>query len=672
MSSPERPADLPAVSGRGALRVSPALAAQLKASLAQDDAKAGLALSMAELQAILDETSLDDLDAYISKSVLLRELMNRMKDQALSLRVLQDDPQVAAALALAESVRQRTQALRPTDGPSTEHQLQVLKNIEEGTQAARLALIAVQGAEGAALIKAEAATLTGEAEALGEKHNAAVKRVRADMSGQLVVAEARRDGERDLVRTETERVRSVGEDMALLSEAQRKGAQRVQIANAIDDVRGDIARTKSGRVAQEELEEAEGALDNAKYIDRLLSRYIAHVGAGAGQLVTAVLSTIGFASMAEERTPVVWALSGASALAVSSGMFAMIEAHMKGGWSFRRNWLAGTAFVALAGVTAGANYGGAVSELRPNGVMVESWTPEDAKGTQFVADARTNLSGLNETTSASVATVVAAGNALVDETLGRGASGQYGFEKESIQKLAEYRARLDEEVKALAAANDCEGLEALDANYKAMMDRMEAERLANPSYAKSAFVVGGKYDWDASAHIEACEGTHPVSGRELASQIEDELGIIRDELAQGTLKDPSKVNPRVASLNQKIKALAAIVDIEEVELQKMDPLMYQAIKVLVDSTAHSIDNMLNDAENTVPYWPFGYLILSLAMDQIGMLFSMLVWVARGNLKKAREEYENYLTRVTEVQRKNGDERLKGLSSKPKTGDRVNE
>lgn len=660
---PPEDAPLPLITPpSSALALRPGLAAGLRAALGKQGEQASLALSMAELQQILDATDQGTLDTYIAQAESLRALMDRMKDQAIALRVLNEDPQVAQALEMIEAIRQRTAALRPTGGDSAETQIAALTSIETSTQAARLALLRTQRGEQAAIIEVEAEAFRGETAALTGRHEAERERVNADLSGQREIADARAQGQRALVEAETTRAREVGNDLAVLAGAQRKNTQRVTVEGAIDDARMAVAGARAGRIADEEREEAEGKLDNAKTIERMLSKYISHVGAVAGQGVTAVLSTIGFASMAEERTPVVWGLSAASALAVSSGMFAMIESHMKGGWSFRRNWFAGGAFAGLALVTAGANYGGAVSELRPNGVMVESWTPEDAKGTEFVATAREKLDGLNGTTGTSVAAAVAAGNALVDETLGRGPSGEYGFEKESIKKLAEYRDSLKKEVEALAAANDCEGLEALDANYKAMMDRMQAEKLAKgDAYSKSDFVIGGKYDWDASSQIENCEATHPVSGRDLAAQIESDLTTIRDELAQGTLKDPSKVNPRIATLNQKVKALAGIVDIEEVELKKMDPLMYQAVKVLVESTSSGIDNLLNDAKHNVPYWPFGYLILSLAMDQIGMLFSMLVWVARGNLKEARKEYENYLTRVSEAQLKKEEARLAELS-----------
>jgi hypothetical protein len=636
--------------------------------LGLENGQTTLALSMAELQALLDATDKDDLEAYLAKAEQLRTLVSQMIKQATEMKAIQDDPDLARALILVSAVEQRTAALRPTNGETAEAKLIALRALEDATREANVALHAAQAKERAALVRVEADAFRDETDALTNRHEAERDRATADLNGRRGVAEANLNGELALVEVERSRVAQVGTELLDLEAQRRAGTQRAQIQGAIDGARVNLSAQKADRVANEEMRAREEAYDRTRKNEETLSQWLAHVVAFAGQTTTAALSTIGFASMAEERTVAVWVISASSAMAVSGAMFGMIEGHMRGGWAIRRNPVMAAMFFALATVTAGANYGGAVAELRPNGVMTQSWDSQDKKGTTFLTEAREKLDVVNTTTAASVDAVIAAGNKLVDETLGRGASGQYGFKAESIRKLADYRQTLTDAVAELSAANDCEGLEALDKNYKEMMDRLQAEKDRNPSFAVADFVVGGRYDWTDKDQVDACEAVHPISGRVLAGKIETELTVIRDELAQGTLKDPSTINPRIATLNQEMKTLAGMVDMDAVELEKMDPLMFQALKVLVENTVATFDNLANGATNNIAYWPYGYAVLSLAMDQIGLLFSILVWVSRGNTERARRELEAYMTRQGETAAKpepkaSAWSRIKGMFSR---------
>lgn len=503
------------------------------------------------------------------------------------------------------------------------------------------------------------------------------------------------EGEQTLAEQERAHLDTIGETARTVRELKARHAYEATIGGGVASGRlkraGDELPAALDREAK--LKEKENA-DHNKSHERIEA--LGPVAAAVSQMVSAYLNAQGFHGMSlHPEDPSSWVAPVGVALALNGGVYLGTLTYMKAKWNFRSSPLIAAGFAALVTGTIASGYAGMARETIPETVLADSITDRVDAIVDFTEMARGRIATqFNDPANDLVINVQKAGTAVYDEATGVGPSRVYGFRQDSIARWADYRLTVDTAARGLNDAGMCDELGRLDANYKELNDRLQAEKERNPKFAPDKTFVtvnastGEKeYDTSFETQIDACETTNPKSPQELITSVDTRLAKIREGLSDGTIMDTPALNVELREMNVELKKLetwlnfdtsklkdaaekaatpttnpggaptapaadtaptaptegeeAAAKKFEAPKLQELDPMFYESMGLLYDNTMNMIDNLSIENEEDKKPVSIKYPAMAVTMsilDQLGIIVAILILASRKAQKKENLDY----------------------------------
>ncbi|MFH1446598.1 MAG: hypothetical protein ABIG43_04205, partial [Chloroflexota bacterium] len=316
------------------------------------------------------------------------------------------------------------------------------------------------------------------------------------------------------------------------------------------------------------------------------------------------------------------------------------------GWLIRRpSFVIGGAYVGLVVTSFVTNGGGLMASLAGPSVTKHAWGNNDVAIARQVEEAR----AVAEPQIAEVGEIISGfqeqAQAVYLESIGRGTkTNRYGFGPESKGLLDGLNADYNLAAVKITQLGYCSGLEELENVYGGYYDLFDAqyEQTTDPKLGSALygrFYSDTGFDKKAIALdsvIRTCEQANPESIADLADSITEKMKSVRERVESAEVQDPTELNPDIHEINRDLQRLAKQAGFEPEILEEMDPPSFEGFKMILESW-HS----LFTGGNTSVY-PMFLSVVGGVIDELGLLISLIILLARRKREEGQEAYLEYL------------------------------
>ncbi|MFT7183730.1 MAG: hypothetical protein ACI9QC_000049 [Oceanicoccus sp.] len=282
------------------------------------------------------------------------------------------------------------------------------------------------------------------------------------------------------------------------------------------------------------------------------------------------------------------------------------------------------AWLGFSAVSATSNIGGATALNATDQVVSGAWHDNDAKARQLIEDAGAVVIVDVDSTATIITEVQKEGRELVMEAKGLwtrpGSDIHYGFGPRSNAEMNQFIGRFEGAASEITGFGNCNGLIDLQSVGFWVADELEAENLANATFAPGVREFGhGPYD--ISQNITRCESSHPDRLAQLDA-LEVRLNEIGESINRGEILDTYAMNGTVRELNPILRELSQEAGVELVQLDELDPLAQEGALLSWKNAVRTYQLIQGTPIENAKRISWTLLVLSILMamiDQVGAM-----------------------------------------------------